>query len=221
MTSRRPMLRRLIKSDLQVALPLRGAVRSKAIEPKLRARRKKSIVYIENAQTAVRTLTFINRLSGIWSGLRAANAAYQAIEGSRVIERVGEFDPGRGSQKCGQAAALSSLSTGQENGNYTETLAAIADTLIDRRPHLLVLPGAKTAGTNKDGASFRFRQGVFNRWLPGIAWNQVPFVQPSLDAFLREPTPQRQVYLYCYEKERRGKAFSASLPVRQSWRTHL
>jgi hypothetical protein len=74
-----------------------------------------SIVYIENAQTAVRTLRFVNGLARTGSGLKAANAAYQPVEGSRVIEGVGEFDPGRGNQKCGQAATLSPPSAGQEN----------------------------------------------------------------------------------------------------------
>jgi len=36
---------------------------------------KGSIVQIENAQTPVRTLAFINRLSGTCSGLHATNAA--------------------------------------------------------------------------------------------------------------------------------------------------
>ena len=125
-------------------------------------------------------------LAGAGSRLNAANTAHQPMEGIRVIERVTEFDPRRGSQKCGQAAALRPLCTRQENGNHAKTPAAIADALIDRRTHLLVLPGAKAAGTHKDGASFRFGQGLFNGWLPGIARNQVPFVQPSLDAFLCE-----------------------------------
>ncbi len=79
---------------------------------------------------------------------------------------------------------------GQENGNHAKTPAAIADTLIDGRTNLFILPGAKTAGTHKNGASFRFGQGRFDGWLPGIARNQVPFVQPSLDAFLRESASQ-------------------------------
>ena len=112
------------------------------------------------------------------------------MERNWVIERVMEFDPGRGSQKCGQAAPLRPLGAGQENGNHAETPAAIADTLIDRRTHLLVLPGAKATGTHKNGASFRFGQGLFDVWLPGIAWNQVPFVQPSLDTFLRKSASQ-------------------------------
>jgi hypothetical protein len=58
--------------------------------------------------------------------------------------------------------------------------AAIADALIDGCTHLLVLPGAKAAGTHKDGATFRFGRGLLDVWLPAIAWNQVPFVQPSL-----------------------------------------
>jgi hypothetical protein len=76
--------------------------------------------------------------------------------------------------------------TGQKNGNYAKALAAIADTLIDRRTHLLVLPWSEAAGTHKDGASFRFGQGLFNGCLPGIARNQIPFVKPSLNAFLCE-----------------------------------
>jgi hypothetical protein len=66
--------------------------------------------------------------------------------------------------------------------------AAIADALIDGCTHLLVLPGAKAAGTHKDGATFRFGRGLLDVWLSAIAWNQVPFVQPSLDTFLRKPT---------------------------------
>src|ERR1700730_16153170 len=112
------------------------------------------------------------------------------MEGSRVIERVVEFDPCRGSQKCRQAAALRSLCTRQENRNHAKTLAAITDAPIDRRTHLLILPGTKTAGTDENGASFRFGQGLFEGCLPGIAWNQVPFVQKSLDAFVREPASQ-------------------------------
>ncbi|HME09634.1 MAG TPA: hypothetical protein VKG25_21425 [Bryobacteraceae bacterium] len=151
---------------------------------------KGSILYIENAQTAVRTLPFVNGLARAWARLKAANTADQSVEGSRVIERVRKFDPGCGSQKRGQAAALRPLGAGQENGNHAKTPAAIADALIDGRTHLLVLPGAEAAGTYKDGASFRFRQGLFDVWLPGIARNQMPFVQPSLDAFLRESASQ-------------------------------
>src|SRR5580700_819832 len=97
-----------------------------------------------------------------------------------------KFDPRRGSQKCGQTTPLCPLGARQKNGNHAKTSAAIADTLIDRRTHFLVLPGAKAAGTHKDGASFRFDQSLFNGWLPGIARNHMPFVQPCLDAFLRE-----------------------------------
>src|SRR4029077_6485295 len=105
-------------------------------------------------------------------GSRPTNTANQPMERNWVIERVMEFDPGRGNQKCWQAAALRPFGAGQENGNHAKTLAAIADALIDGCTHLLVLPGAKAAGTHKDGADFRFRQGLFDVWLPGIAWNQ-------------------------------------------------
>jgi len=54
----------------------------------------------------------VNGLARADSGFKAANAAYQPVEGSRIIERVGEFDPGRGSQKCGQAAPLRPLGEG-------------------------------------------------------------------------------------------------------------
>jgi hypothetical protein len=122
---------------------------------------------------------FLKGLAGVGSGFKAANAAHQPVEGSRVIERAMEFDPRRCSQKCGQAAPLRPLGTGQENGNHAKTPGAIVDAPIDGRTHLLVLPGAKATGTHKDGASFRFGQGLFDGWLPGIARNQVPFIQPS------------------------------------------
>jgi len=109
------------------------------------------------------------------------------VEGILVIERVTKFDPGRGSQKRGQAAALRPLCTRQQNGNHAETPPAIADTLIDRRTHFLVLPGAKAARTYKDDTSPRFGQGLFKGWLPWIAWNQMPFVQPRLDPLFGEP----------------------------------
>ena len=108
----------------------------------------------------VHTFTAVARvkgLAGVGSGLNAANAAHQPVEGSRVIERVTEFDPGRGGQKCGQATALRSPGAGQENGNHAKTLAAIPDALIDGCTHLLVLPGAKAARSHKNGASLRFR----------------------------------------------------------------
>ena len=101
-------------------------------------------------------------------------------DGSGVIKRVGEFDPRLGSEKCGQAAALRPFGARQENGNHAKTPAAIVDALIDGRTHLLVLPGAKSAWTHKDGTSFRFRQGLFNCGLPWIARNQVPLVKPNL-----------------------------------------
>jgi len=40
---------------------------------------------------------------------------------------------------------------------------------------------------------------------------------PSLQA--DEPTPQRQVYQHCYEKERRGKAFRRTSSGETIWRT--
>jgi hypothetical protein len=58
------------------------------------------------------------------------------------------------------------------------------------RTHLLVLPGAKAAGTYNDGASFRFGQGLLDGRLARIARNQVPFVQPRLDSFPRQSTSQ-------------------------------
>src|SRR5262249_40968924 len=110
--------------------------------------------------------------------------------GILVVEGITKFDPRRGSQKRGQAAGLRPLSSWQQDGNHAETPAAIADAPIDGRTHFLVLPGAKAAGTHKDGASLRVGQGLFKGWLPGIARNQIPFIQPSLDSFLREPASQ-------------------------------
>ena len=59
--------------------------------------------------TERRTLPFIKGLAWTCPWFNVANAAYQAMEGVRVLERVRKFDPGRGSQECGQAAALRTL----------------------------------------------------------------------------------------------------------------
>src|SRR5262249_32071255 len=118
--------------------------------------------------------------------LNAANAANQSMKCFRVIERIPEFDPGRGSQKSGQAVPFRPLCAGQENGNHAKTPTAIADAPFNRGAHLLVLPGTKAAGTHKDGTNFRFFECLFNGWLPGIAGNKMPLVQPSLYPLLRE-----------------------------------
>jgi len=139
---------------------------------------KGSIAHIENAQPAIGTLPFANRLAGAGSRFHATNPADQPAEGIRFIERVAQFDPCRGSQKRGQAAAFGSLCTWQEDGNHAETPAAIEYAPIDSRTHFFVLPGAESAATDENRAGFGFRKGLFNRWLPRIARNQMPFVQP-------------------------------------------
>jgi hypothetical protein len=82
------------------------------------------------------------------------------------------------------------MGTGQENRDHAKMPTAMADGLIDRRMHVLVLPGAKATRTYKYGADIPFGQGIFDVWLPGIARNQVTFVQQSLDAFFRESESQ-------------------------------
>jgi hypothetical protein len=67
------------------------------------------------------------------------------MEGVLVVERIAEFDPHRGRQKRGQAAAFRPLGAGQESGNRAKTPTAIVDAPIDGRTHLLVLPGAEAA----------------------------------------------------------------------------
>jgi hypothetical protein len=145
---------------------------------------KGSIVHIENAQAAVGTLPFVNRLSRAGPRFQATNPANQLMEGTRLIERVAKFDPRRGCQKCGQAAALRSLCTWQENGDHAEKPLTTTDPPINSRTHFFVLPGAKPAGTHKDGASFRFGQRLLNSRLPRIARNEIPFVKPSLNTLL-------------------------------------
>jgi hypothetical protein len=68
-------------------------------------------------------------------------------------------------------------------GNCTK----MRDSLEAQRLASLLISCSVTAGTHKDAARFGFGQGLFNRWLPWIAWNQMPFVQPSLYSFLGEP----------------------------------
>jgi hypothetical protein len=204
-----------------LALSSRAHFVQKPLNQSFSPEEEESIAHIENAQTAVRTLPFINGLARTGSRLTAANAAYQPMKGIRVIERVTKFNPGRGSQKRGQAATFRSLCTWQENGNHAETPAAIADALINGRTHFFVLPWAKAAETHKDGASFRFGQGLFNGWLPGIARNQIPFVKPSLDAFPRKPASQllhSGLIGTAMRKKDVERHLGAPLPVRQSWR---
>ena len=62
---------------------------------------------------------------------------------------------------------------------------------VDRSPH--AFPRFANGQNRLDRRrlqSFRFSQGLFDVWLPGIPWNKVPFVQPSLDVFLCEPASQ-------------------------------
>src|SRR5258705_9438437 len=108
----------------------------------------------------------------------------------RIIKGLTKFDPGCSGQKTRHAASLSPLCARQKNRNNAETPVAFAHALINRGPHLFILPGADTAGTDEDGASFRFGQRLFNCWLPWLARNQMPFVQPGLYPFLREPAGQ-------------------------------
>jgi hypothetical protein len=84
----------------------------------------------DDAQTAVRTLPFVKGLAEVGPGLTASNAAHQPVEGSRVIERVREFNPGRSREKCGQAPTLRPLGAREENGNHAKTPAAILDAPI-------------------------------------------------------------------------------------------
>jgi hypothetical protein len=63
----------------------------------------------ENAQPAIGTLALVKGLAWCRSWFNAPDSAHQPVEGSQVIERVTEFDPGRSSQKRGQATALRSL----------------------------------------------------------------------------------------------------------------
>ena len=85
------------------------------------------IAHIENAQPTVRTLTFVKGLSGARARLQAADPAQQPVPRILVIDRVTKFDPCRGGQKCGQATALRSFCTRQENRNHAETSGALAD----------------------------------------------------------------------------------------------
>src|SRR6516225_6800952 len=89
------------------------------------------IIHVEYAQPAIRTLAFVNGLSGTRSRLNTANAADQSMKCIRIIERIAEFDPGRRSQKSGQATALRSFCTRQENRNHAETPSTLADALIN------------------------------------------------------------------------------------------
>jgi hypothetical protein len=156
---------------------------------------------------------------------------YNAIPDFQVTSGAYTFNFGSHSLTGAPASKFSASDIGRAaivlgcgNRNHAKTLAAIADALIDGRPHLLVLPGAKAAGTHKDGASFRFGQSLFDVWLPGIARNQVPFVQPSLDTFLREPASQLLNGRFigtAMRKKDVERHLGASLPLRHSWITLL
>jgi hypothetical protein len=57
---------------------------------------KGGILYVEHAQPAIRTLAFVNSFARTGPRLNPANAANQSMKCIHIIERIAEFNPGRG-----------------------------------------------------------------------------------------------------------------------------
>src|SRR6185295_11047117 len=116
-------------------------------------------------------------------GCLASDDGEEAVEGVFVVEAGAEVDPGPAAEEARKIPVGRLLPTGQENRDHP--VRAMADLLVQRRPHLLVLPRAERLA-EKDGAVAALVEGLLQRLLPGIAGDQVPFVEKRLEPRLLE-----------------------------------
>jgi hypothetical protein len=57
----------------------------------------------------------------------------------------------------------------------------LLDPALQGVPHLFVIPGAKPSGADEDGAGARLIERFFQPFLPRLAGDEVPFVEPDFD----------------------------------------
>ena len=137
---------------------------------------------VEQLQAAIRVLPLEDGPARPVARLDPPDAAEQAVERLGVIERVAEFDPGGRGQEARELAPLRPLDPRQQDGDDPEGVLAVLDPTADRQPHLLVMPGAEAPGADEHGTGGAIGQGRLDVGLPGRAGDQVPLVEPGLEA---------------------------------------
>ncbi len=77
----------------------------------------------------------------------------------------------------------------QKHGNHPRLGSFHA--LVERHPHLLVLPRPEPPGSEEDGDGAAVFEGLFQALLPRLAGDQVPFVKKGLEPGVAKLAGQR------------------------------
>jgi hypothetical protein len=147
------------------------------------------VLHIEHLQATIGALAVSRRFGNTRSGLDTAYTANEPAELLVIIQHVAELDPGGRGEEGRQMALFSPAGSGQQHRHHAEP--ALTDTAVDGGAHLRVLPGSDAAGADEHGATAALVQCLFDLLLPGIAGDQIPFVQPGLDALRAQAMGQR------------------------------
>src|SRR5262249_5975291 len=113
--------------------------------------------------------------------------ADQPVKRLLVSKRAAKFNPGRCPQKRRQLSGFGSVRAWQEYGDDSVLATAFPDPAIDGGAHLFVLPDAKAAGPDEDGAGGALVERPLDGRLPRLAWDEIPLVEPRLDSLAAQP----------------------------------
>jgi hypothetical protein len=165
----------------------RQAMAQQPVNLRLAAEEEQGVILLEHFEAAIRTFALEDPLAPAHPGWDAPDATDEVVESLLVVERPGELDPRRAKQEAGQPLLARARRPRQQDRDDPVSPPASADAVLDRRPQLLVLPGAEAPRPDEDCARGALDERLLDRLLPGVARDQVPFVEEGLDPVPHQP----------------------------------
>ena len=123
------------------------------VDLRLATEEEPGVLLLEHFEAAIGTFALEDGLAGSGPRRDAPDAADQPVERRLVVETLLELDPRHPLQEHRQVVVLRPFRRREQHRDDRKLASTAADAMLQRGPHLLVVPGSKRAGPDDHRAS--------------------------------------------------------------------